>query len=254
MAKNKINVPKFLELLQKGTCNYSIDNIGITFTDTDYTIGMKGPNCILILSGENDIITNIKENDSWELQFVEPTKNVKTFFHLIDPDENDQVDITLKNEKVIIKSGKQKSQLFFCSEHLITSFTGTGPKINGDEVCEFKLDDDFIDTFDTVKKIASSFGKVYLTVEKNILYMEGTDKTNSFSNGIKIEIGKSKFTDVSICIDFKVLNNVMTCINGDYEDYTFRVGYVEKSNGGLISFINETNSEKYYVLSMAENL
>ena len=252
MAKNKINVTKFQELLQKATCNFSIDNVGITFTKENYHTGMKNNNSIVIIDNDNDIIKGIGKNDEWVLNFYDPIKNVKTYFSLIEPDEEDEVDIQMKNDKIIIQSGKQKSQLFFCSEHLISSFNGTGPKTNGEEVCSFKIDDEFLYTFETVKKIASTFGKIYFTVENGILFMEGTDKTNSFSNGIKIEIGKSDYEDVTICYDFKTFNNIITIINGDYEDFTFRIGYVKKSGGGLISIINDSEKEKYYILSMRE--
>lgn len=251
---NKVNVYKFLDLLQKSTLNYSIDNVGMNFLQNGYTVGMKGSNCIIILKGDNDIISDVKKNDTWCLNFYEPVKNVKSYFDLIEPDENEQADITMKNEKVIIKSGRQKSQLFFCSEHLITSFTGDGPKINGDEICEFQLNDDFIDTYTTIKKIAGSFGKIYFSVENGTLFMEATDKQNSFSNGMKIDIGKSDYDDVLICLDFKNFNNVMTLLNGDYEDFTFRIGYVVKSQGGLVSFIRNDESEKYYLTSIRENV
>jgi hypothetical protein len=254
MAKkqNKVNVTKFQEMLRKGTCNFSIDNIGITFTKDNYHIGMKNNNCILIIDKDNDIINNIGKDDEWSLNFYEPVKNVKTYFSLIEPDENDEVNIKMMENKISIQSGRQKSQLFFCSEHLISSFNGTGPKTNGDEICSFKLDEDFIYNFETVKRIASTFGKIYFTIEDGKLFIEGTDKTNTFSNGIKIEIGKSDYEDVTVCFDFKTFNNVITIINGDFEDFEFRIGYVKKSGGGLISIINEDESEKYYILSMRE--
>ncbi len=249
---NKLNVPIFQDLLRKGTCNFSINNFGINVDKDNFKIGMKGDNCILIINGENTIITNIKEQDSWELNFFEPQKNVKTYLDLLVPDENDEVGITMKNEKVIIKEGNQKSQLFFCSDHLISGFDGDGPKINGDTVYESSITEEFVDTFNTIKKVASSFGKIYLIVEDGSLYMMAGDLTNSFANSMRIELGKSDYKDISVCIDFKVFNNIMTIINGDYVDFTFRLGYVEKSQGGLLSFTNG-DIEKYYVLSQREN-
>jgi hypothetical protein len=253
---NKVNVGGFLNILQKATLNYSIDNVGMNFSQNNYNMGMKGSNCIVILKGDNDIISGIKKNDTWCLNFYEPIKNVKSYFDIIDPDENDQANIIMKNEKVIIKSGKQKSQLFFCSEHLITSFTGNGPKTNGDKICEFQINDAFIDAYSTIKKIAGSFGKIYFSVEKTNLFMEATDKQNSFSNGMKIEIGKSDYDydDFLICFDFKNFNNVMTLLNGDWENFIFRIGYVVKSQGGLISFIKNDENEKYYLTSIRENI
>ena len=84
--------------------------------------------------------------------------------------------------------------------------------------------------------------------------MEGTDKTNTFSNGMKMEIGTSDYGDVNLCFEFKTFNNIMTLINGDFSDFTVRVGYIKKNNGGMISFINGDNSEVYYLLSTRENI
>ncbi len=251
---NKVNIPLMLDLLRRSTCNYSIDNVGIKFNTDSYKVGMRGSNCIIMINNDNDIITNIKDNDTWELNFSEPSKNVKTYFDLIIPDDDQEADITLKEEKIILKSGRQKSNLFFCSDHLISRFDGTGPKVEGDTLYETELDDNFIDTFALIKKVASTFGKVYFSVEGEEFNMEATDKTNSFANGMKMNIGNTDYgNDIDLCFDFKVFNNIMQLINGDFDEFTFRVGFVEKNNGGMVSFIKNDGSEKYYLLSVREN-
>jgi len=252
-VKNKINIPIMLDLLRKSTCNYSIDNVRLSFDNKKYNSGMRGTNCIIMLNGENDVISNIKENDTWELNFSDPSKNVKSYFDLIIPDENDECEIIIKNEKLILKSDSQRSNLFFCSDTLISTFDGNGPKTTGDELYEFTIDQSFVDTYQLIKKIASSFGKIYFSVKNGKLYMEGTDKTNSFSNGMKMEIGDSNYDDVDLCFEFKIFNNIMTLINGDFSDFLFRVGYVKKNDGGMISFIKNDDTEKYYMLSTREN-
>jgi len=242
-----------LDLLRRGTCNYSIDNVGIKFNKDTYKVGMRGSNCIIMLNGDNDIISNIKDNDTWELNFSDPSKNVKTYFDLIIPDENDEVNITLKEEKIILKSGNQKSNLFFCSETLISVFEGTGPKVNGETLFEQVIDQTFIDTYQLIKKVASSFGKVYFSITDGKISIEATDKTNSFANGMKMDIGDSDFDDINLCFEFKTFNNIMTLINGDFTVFTMRVGYIKKNNGGMVSFIREDASEVYYQLSTREN-
>lgn len=254
MAKNKINIPMFQDLLKKSTLNYSIDNVGMVFKKDTFKVGMKGDNSILIIKGANDCISGIAETDEWALNFNGPVKNVKAYFDLAVPDDNEEASITMKDEKMIMQAGNQKSQMFFCSSHLISGFEGDGPKIEGDTVCEFSLNDTFMDAYNVIKKVAGSFGKVYFTVEDNILYIQATDMTNSFANGLKIEIGESEFDDVNVCLDFKTLNNIMVILNGDYLDFTFRIGYVKRSDGGLISFIKGDGTEKYYQLSQIENL
>ncbi len=250
---NKVNIPIMLDLLRKGTCNYSIDNIRVVLNKDSYSVGMRGSNCIIMLNGDNDVITNIKENDSWELNFSDPSKNVKTYFDLIIPDDNNESIITLKEEKIVLKSGSQKSNLFFCSERLVSIFEGSGPKVSGDTIFEYSIDQEFVDTYQLIKKVANSFGKIYFSVESGKFSMEATDKTNSFANAMKMDIGDSEHDDISICFDFKTFNNIMTLINGDFEQFKFRVGYIKKNDGGMISFIKDDDSEKFYMLSNREH-
>lgn len=249
---NKVNLLEFQDVLRKGTLNFSIDNIGMNFGADTFSIGMRSSNAIVVLNGTNNVITNIKNTDTWELNFSDPSKNVKPFFDLIIPDENDEAIIEMKNEKITLKSESQKSDLFFCSEHLVTKFDGDGPRTQGDDVFSIDINDRFVDTFNLIKKVAGGFGKIYFSVEDGVVYMESTDKTNSFSNGMKMDIGASEYEDVNVCFDFKTLNNVMMLINGDATDFSFRLGYIPRSSGGMASFVKNDGTEKYYILSMRE--
>jgi len=252
---NKVNVAYFLDLLRRGTCNYSIDNIKMIFNKDRYRVGMRGTNCIVLIQNDNDIITGINDNDTWELMFSNVSKNVKTYFDLIIPDDDGNADITLKEEKIILKSGRQKSNLFFCAEMMVDVFNGDGPKISGDTVYETQLDQDFIDTYGLIKKIASGFGKIYFTVDDGKFNMEATDKVNPLANGMVMNIGETDYdANMSICFEFKTFNNIMSLINGDFEDFTFRLGYIPKSDGGLISFEKNDGTEKYYLLSIREQM
>ena len=161
---NKVNVPKFQSLLRKGTLNFSIDNIGLKFNENDFRVGMRSTNAIVILSGKNDVISGIKPTDSWDLNFSMPSKNVNPYFDLILPDENDEVNVKMSDGKITLTSEGQRSNIFFCSNHRVTSFDGEGPKTQGDEVFSIDITDDFIDKFNLVKKIAGSFGKIYFSL------------------------------------------------------------------------------------------
>jgi hypothetical protein len=250
---NKVNLLEFQDVLRRATLNFSIDNVGMSFGSDSYKIGMRSSNAIVVLKGENKVISGISPTDTWDLNFSEPSKNVKAYFDLIIPDEQDEADIQMKNEKIILKSGSQKSNLFFCSEHLVTKFEGDGPRTDGELIFEFDITQEFVDTFNLVKKVAGGFGKIYFSVDNGEVSIESTDKTNSFSNGMKMAIGQSDYGDVSVCFDFKTINNVMTLINGDATDFRFRIGYIPQSNGGMSSFVKNDDSEKYFVLSMREN-
>jgi len=251
---NKVNLLEFQDVLRRSTLNFSIDNVGMSFGKDSFRVGMRSPNAIVILKGDNSIISGIAPTDTWDLNFSEPSKNVKAYFDLIIPDDQDEAVIEMMNEKIVVKSGGQKSNLFFCSEHLITKFDREGPRTDGDLMFEFDITQEFVDIFNLVKKVAGGFGKIYFNVENGEVSIESTDKTNSFSNGMRMVIGQSEFDDVSVCFDFKTFNNVMTLINGDATDFHFRIGYIPQSGGGMASFIKGDDSEKYFVLSMRENV
>ena len=251
---NKVNLLEFQNLLRRATLNYSMDNVGISVKSDTYRVGMRNSNAIVILNGSNNIISGISGTDTWELNFSDPSKNVKSYFDLIIPDENNEAAIEMKNEKLIVKSASQKINLFFCSDHLISRFDREGPKVDGDTVFEFGITQEFVDTFNLIKKVAGGFGKIYFTIEDGIVNIETTDKTNTFSNGMKMAIGASEYDDVSVCFDFKTINNVMTLLNGDATEFSVRLGYIPSSAGGAISFIKSDGNEKYYLLSMRENV
>ena len=249
---NKVNIEKFLTLLKKGTLNFSIDNIGMDFRGTEYRVGMRSSNAILIVEGPNDIITDIAPTDSWELNFSDPSRNVKPYFDLVIPDENGDAEIKMSNGKITLKSSEQKSNIFFCSEHLITKFDSEGPKSEGDEVFTTTITEDFTDKFALIRKIAGSFGKVYFSASEGTMNLETTDKTNPLANGMSLSIGNTEYDDVDICFDFKTINNMFTILNGDATEYKIRIGYMPRTSGGMISFVKNDNSERYYILSTRE--
>lgn len=251
---NKVNLLEFQDVLRRSTLNFSIDNVGMSFGHDKFRVGMRSANAIVILNGDNNIISGIAPTDTWDFNFSDPSKNVKAYFDLIIPDEDDEAIIEMKNEKIVLKSGGQKSSLFFCSEHLVTRFERDGPRTNGNSVFEIDITDEFVDVFNLVKKVAGGFGKIYFNVDDGIVSIESTDKTNSFSNGMRMVIGETDYENVSICFDFKTFNNVMTLLNGDATEFKFRIGYIPENDGGMASFIKNDDSEKYFVLSMRENV
>jgi len=253
---NKVNLLEFQNLLRKATLNYSMDNVGISLKNDAFRVGMRNSNAIVILNGPNNVISGIAPTDTWDLRFSDPSKNVKSYFDLIIPDANDEALIEMKNEKITIKSEdkSQKINLFFCSEHLISRFDREGPKVDGDTVFEMEITQGFMDTFSLIKKVAGGFGKVYFTVEDGVVSLESTDKTNTFANGMKMSVGTTEYDNVSVCFDFKSINNVITLLNGDATNFSVRVGYIPQSAGGVASFIKNDASEKYFLLSMRENV
>jgi hypothetical protein len=252
---NKVHVEKFLKLLQKATLNHSIENVRMTFTKDIYKVGMKGANSLLILKGENDIITGIKSTDEWEMNFQDVQKNLKNYLSIIIPDEDGYANIIMSDSKLTVNSGNQNTRCFFCSDNIPATFTKDGPKSTGEQVVNFEIDDEFITAYNLIKKVAAQFKKVYFGVEDGKLFIEAGDRTNAHANNMTITLQDTDFDDMFVCFDYKGLMDVMTLINGDAYDFYFRIGYLPNRNSGLMSFTkgDDNNNETYYLLSLREN-
>ena len=120
---NKVNVVKFLNLLQKATLNWSIPHVRVSFKKDAFHVGMKGSNSLLILDGDNDVITGIKTTDDWEMNFQDAVKNVKAYLSIIVSDDDGMADIQMKDEKIIVKSGNQRTNCFFCADNIPSTFS-----------------------------------------------------------------------------------------------------------------------------------
>ncbi len=250
---NRVHVEKFIKLLQKATLNWSIPHVRVYFTKDTYRVGMKGSNSLLILRGENDIITGISETDEWEMNFQDAVKNVKAYMSIILPDEDGMAAIMMRDEKIIIKSGNQKTQCFFCSDAIPSIFTKDGPKTIGDEVVNFEIEEEFITAYSLIKKVAGGFGKVYFGVQNGRLFIEAGDRTSPHTNNMLMLLQESSHDDMFVCFDYKSLNDIMTLINGDAVDFTFRLGFMPARGSGLVSFTKD-GVETYYLLSLRENV
>lgn len=244
----QINVKRFQDLLKKATLNYTIPSVQFVMDNNKVTSKMRTPtnNVIVILQKDNDIITGIP--DTIELNFDEPASKVKPYIQLID---DEVAEFIVNDEKVVIKAGRNKTNLHQHVASFITTFTGNKPTIN--PFYELKLTNEVKEMFSKVRKIAGKFDKVYFGVKDNKFYIETTDKTNRFSNGISYELGNLKYKDVSICFGFKQFNALFTVMDDDFEDFSAKFSYIEAQEAGMITFEKEDGSETYYLLSQLED-
>jgi len=244
----EIDVNVFKGVLQKATLNYLFETVGMTISPDIIHVGMRSTNCVVVLNMKNDMIPSIKNEE--ELYFSQPQQQIKTYLDLID---EDTADIKITDTKIILESGKQKSHINFCSPNLINVFNGNGPKQSGDIIYEKNLDDDWMYMFEKIQRIASKFKCLYFTIEDGMIFMEGTDKTNAFSNGMSIELEESGYDqDVQLCFDLKTFSNIVKVIGTNHEDFTVTVSYIPDRKAGIVSFINNDESEKYYIVSRSD--
>ena len=96
----KVNVENFKNVLKKATLNNSIDTVQLLIGPQKIKSKMiSGDNtCITILDIDNNVV-DIKEE--LEFNFSEPSQQLLPYLNLIDEDE---VEIIVKNEKIILKN------------------------------------------------------------------------------------------------------------------------------------------------------
>lgn len=240
-----VHIDSFKSVLLKSTLNYTLESVGFTVTPDHVKCGMRGDNFVIVLNMENNLIPDIK--GECEFYFSEPSNQIRTHLELMSG--NDDVQIGIKDNNISLKSGGQRSVIHFCSPNLVSLFSGSGPKVSGTSIYEVKLNDDWLDKLDKIQKIASKFKKIYFVVKDGKLFIESTDKLNDYSNGLLLVLGRCDHEDVTMCFDFKSFASTFKVLGGEYENFTMTVSTIKDLDAGMISFINENESEKYYILS-----
>lgn len=242
----KINVECFKRFMKKATLNFSIETVQINYNaeENKVTSKMKDPSAFsaLILSVENDIFKDVKEDLSWN--FTMPKSEIKPFLDLLDEEE-----VPLKiNKKNIVLNNELK--LYMDDPSIISVLDSQGPK-NLNYFVDLSIDDDFYEKYKKIKKIGNRFGKVYWTVKDNQLLLETTDKINTYSNGVNYNIDKVDSSDLTLCFDYMNFVNMMSVIEDEYSNFKMKIAYIEESEGGVIYALNG-DKEQYFLMSQTE--
>lgn len=196
-------------------------------------------NAAVILNMENDVFIDPK--DDITLNFSAPKTEIRPFIELID---EEQVSISLHKNRMLINN---QLKIHFDDPSVISTLESDGPLNNIEYFIDIDMDDEFFNKFKKIKKIGNRFGKIYITVSKNELYIETTDKTNAFSNGMNFKICDIENEDLSLCFDYVPFSNMMSVI-----DFGFKAKLASVDDGGLIYMKKEDGSENYFLMSFTE--
>jgi hypothetical protein len=241
------NVSNFKRLIQKATVNFSIESLQLNLDKDRVKTSMASPGSLVIsiLNVENDILTDVK--GELQFNFNDPANEIVPYLNLIDG-ENETV-LKVSEEKVSLLTGKQMSHIFFCSPQIVSVLNRTEPKGNFPVFHSFSIDQEFEKVFDKIKKIGARFNKIYFGVDKGTFYIETADKTNRFSNSFRNDLGEVKYTDVSLCFEYKNVVNLMSIIGG--EEFKVDFYYLPESLLGMLKATND-DGECYYLMSQKE--
>ena len=240
-----INVTNLKSVLTKATLNNSIENVQFKFNkDGKVVSNMISTNrdAIVMLNVDNDILQS-----DVDFNFINPNKSLTPFLNLLDQDE---VNVKVSDSKIVLIDGNQKLNIHFCAPQVVSVFEGE-MDMDIEAFYIMEIDDVFIDAFNKIKKIAPSYGMVYFSVEDGSFFIETTDKSNEFSNGLKIELTKKlKCDDLNLCFDYKNFNNLITVINGDADEFSLEFFYIKDHVAGMLQAKKEDKSETYALMSV----
>lgn len=244
-----IDISNFKTILKKATLNFSIESVQLVFTKERIKSKMITPasDGIVILDVDNNVLPDMNKNDTIVMNFIEPNSNIVPYLNLID--DGEETKINIHDEKITLIQGKQKSNIFFCSETVVNVFDSDNTRPDVEYFKQLPLDDDFINAFNKIKKIGSKFNKIYFGVSNDKLYIETSDKQNRFSNGLRIDLCDMKKSDMFMCFDFKNVVNVMSVMNGSSDDFICHFAYVDEQELGMLFFGKNDETELYYVMS-----
>lgn len=244
-----VNVAGFQEILKKSTVNFVIPSVQIKVDNERIKSKMRSQtnDVVVILDVPNDdIFTDVP--DTLELNFDNPSTNVRPYLNLID---NEVVELAVTDEKLTLKDGRHKTNLFFCMASFVTAFTGNAPVVPNFH--QLQLSENIRNCFDKVIKVGGTFEKVYFSVKNKRFIIEATDHSNRFSNGISFDLGACDYQDVDICFGFKNFNALFKVIYDTFDQFNATFTYLPEQESGMVLFEKRDGSEKYYLLSRQES-
>ena len=251
----KFNVNQFKNVMIKGTLNYCIDYLQLRFTKGRIKTAMVSSqrSVVTFLDLKNDVI-NLPENDEIVMNFFQPSRQL---YHFDLIGENEAYLKIKDDEKLILILGPGNTEdVFFTSETslkhniLKRSFKDDFPYF-----FEMNVTEELLNTsFEAIKKGGAQYGKFYIVVKDNDLYIEAADRSNSKADKttriLKENVG---IKDISICFDLKnfiALTNVIELSKEeDKKDFKMKFAYIEEREGGMIHVLSDDNTEQYFLLN-----
>jgi hypothetical protein len=245
----RINIKNFKNVITKATLNFGIETLQLRFSDRIQS-NMLNSNgtCVSILNVENNVLDT---NEALVFNFSDPANNVIPFIMLYD---NEQIDLSLTDLFMKFIDNDQITKVGFCSDAAVR-LLGSSDVQNVDWIYEMPINIDLIKKFDKIKKIGARFGKVYFTINDHKLYIETSDKTNRFSNGLKFKLADNiDVSDISIVYGYTDMVNFFHCIEMNLDkNFILKISYDTDQGLGCIYTTSENGEEKYALISRAES-
>lgn len=252
----KINIDNFIELIKKATINYSIDYCQLTVSKEKINCSIKNnlSSIIVKLDVKNNVFSDVTED--FILNIIDAGQTIVPYLQLFDKKKEVEVKYTFIRDNHIknfdLKQDKLKSRLNFAEPIITRLFSGTLNIGDAKEIFSITIDEDFIDNYEKLKKIAVRTGKIYFSVKDKILSFIAGDTSLSHLNSFSVEIEEKNFEDIEICFDFKYYMNVISILNLDENLFDIVLLVKTKNNSpfGILDIVSKDKSEEYFIASM----
>lgn len=242
------NVILFKEFIKKATLNFGIDTIKIDFTKDIVKSCMisEDRRAVTDIKIKNDILEMNNIMEEYEFPFNQIKNMVMPILNLIDSGE---AEIEIDDKGVTILNGKQKSRLFFCSPEIVSVFDASNGTVFDNKIV--MSIDDILDSVIKVKKLGNRFGDhIYFNVSKGKFNIECSDRSNIYSNGLKIDLTDTDIEDFSMKFAMDNFLNLMALVSKESEDFTIEFSKSDRlENMGVIYVEKSDQTEKYYLSS-----
>lgn len=239
-----INIKNFKNVLTKATLNFGIETLQLRFSDRIKcdSINENGTS-VSILNVENNVLDT---NEQLIFNFNDPSSGVVPFINLFD---NNEIKLSLTDLFMNFKDGKRSQKVGFSMDSSIKRL-GTDDVKDVDWLFTIKIDNDIIREFEKIKKIGSRFGKIYVDVSDNKIFINTTDKTNRYSNDVKFQLAEIEMRDLSLSYIYNDMVNFFHCIEMDIDkNFTMKVSFDDDQGLGCVYAFSENNEEKYALIS-----
>jgi hypothetical protein len=252
----KFNVQKFKNVMIKGTLNYCIDYLQLKFQEKKIKTAMVSSqrSVVTFLNLDSSGIIDLPEGDDIVMNFFQPSRQLY-HFDLINT-ETAHMKI-VDDEKLVLVLGENNTEdIFFTSESslkhniLKRSFKDDFPYFFETKITQELL----AGSFDAIKKGGAQYGKFYIVVKNNKLFIEAADRGNSRADKTTRIIKEDvDMKDLSICFDLKnfiALTQVIELSReSDQKEFDMKIAYIEEREGGMIHVASTDNSEQYFLLN-----
>jgi hypothetical protein len=185
----KINVPRFRNLAKKVTLNYAIEFLQLNVDPKEINSAMisMAKDVITNISVENDCILNMGAEDRITLNFSDPAGKLNRFLEVV-PEETEILSIE-EGAKIIlnapgVQGEKSVAVVNMVDDSVIRPYIQQRAANVKSYFITLPVDDLFYQLFETHKKIAPYYQKIYFGVKDKKFYILSGDITNTRENNL----------------------------------------------------------------------